>query len=161
MTEASQLRKELQWLLLVGFQELFHHFIRKTMYFQLSVWLCTGLWQWWRPVWWCMVRRVRGARTLVSSWCPPRGGVYRGHHPGKKLWATVSPTPSPHNKTLHKYCCVSLKSVLSNFFCFNPSEDFVSSYFVAFSNDSSDWTLLHDGYAEWVIEPQLIMKMFS
>lgn len=56
---------------------------------------------------------------------------------------------------------VSLKSVLSNFFCFDPSEDFVSSYFVAFSNDSRDWTLLHDGYAEWVIEPQLIMKMFS
>lgn len=30
------------------------------------------------------------------------------------------------------------------------SEDFVSSYFVAFSNDSRDWTTLHDGYAEWV-----------
>lgn len=29
-------------------------------------------------------------------------------------------------------------------------EDFVSSYFVAFSNDSRDWTLLHDGYAEWL-----------
>ncbi|XP_030598641.1 adipocyte enhancer-binding protein 1 isoform X2 [Archocentrus centrarchus] len=29
-------------------------------------------------------------------------------------------------------------------------EDFVSSYFVAFSNDSSDWTVLHDGYAEWL-----------
>lgn len=33
---------------------------------------------------------------------------------------------------------------------FFPSEDFVSSYFVAFSNDSRDWTTLHDGYAEWV-----------
>ncbi|XP_061657445.1 adipocyte enhancer-binding protein 1 [Syngnathoides biaculeatus] len=29
-------------------------------------------------------------------------------------------------------------------------EDFVSSYFVAFSNDSRDWTILHDGYAEWL-----------
>ncbi|XP_013889469.1 adipocyte enhancer-binding protein 1 isoform X2 [Austrofundulus limnaeus] len=29
-------------------------------------------------------------------------------------------------------------------------EDFVSSYFVAFSNDSHDWTVLHDGYAEWL-----------
>ncbi|XP_032426327.1 adipocyte enhancer-binding protein 1 [Xiphophorus hellerii] len=29
-------------------------------------------------------------------------------------------------------------------------EDFVSSYFVAFSNDSWDWTVLHDGYAEWL-----------
>ncbi|XP_078477781.1 LOW QUALITY PROTEIN: inactive carboxypeptidase-like protein X2 [Lampetra planeri] len=29
-------------------------------------------------------------------------------------------------------------------------EDFVSSYFVAFSNDSRDWTVLHDGYAEWL-----------
>ncbi|XP_068609461.1 adipocyte enhancer-binding protein 1 [Brachionichthys hirsutus] len=29
-------------------------------------------------------------------------------------------------------------------------EDFVSSYFVAFSNDSRDWTTLHDGYAEWL-----------
>lgn len=26
----------------------------------------------------------------------------------------------------------------------------MSSYHVAFSNDSRDWTLLHDGYAEWV-----------
>uniref|UniRef100_H3D7V0 AE binding protein 1a n=1 Tax=Tetraodon nigroviridis TaxID=99883 RepID=H3D7V0_TETNG len=29
-------------------------------------------------------------------------------------------------------------------------EDYMSSYFVAFSNDSSDWTTLHDGYAEWL-----------
>ncbi|XP_051906560.1 LOW QUALITY PROTEIN: adipocyte enhancer-binding protein 1 [Hippocampus zosterae] len=29
-------------------------------------------------------------------------------------------------------------------------EDFVSSYYVAFSNDSRDWTILHDGYAEWL-----------
>ncbi|KAM4527887.1 adipocyte enhancer-binding protein 1 [Odontesthes bonariensis] len=29
-------------------------------------------------------------------------------------------------------------------------EDFVASYFVAFSNDSRDWTVLHDGYAEWL-----------
>ncbi|KAM8828170.1 adipocyte enhancer-binding protein 1 [Spinachia spinachia] len=29
-------------------------------------------------------------------------------------------------------------------------EDFVSSYFVAFSNDSRDWKTLHDGYAEWL-----------
>ncbi|XP_029921957.1 adipocyte enhancer-binding protein 1 isoform X2 [Myripristis murdjan] len=29
-------------------------------------------------------------------------------------------------------------------------EDFVSSYYVAFSNDSRDWTTLHDGYAEWL-----------
>lgn len=26
----------------------------------------------------------------------------------------------------------------------------MSAYFVAFSNDSRDWTTLHDGYAEWV-----------
>lgn len=26
----------------------------------------------------------------------------------------------------------------------------MSSYFVAFSNDSQDWTTLHDSYAEWV-----------
>lgn len=31
------------------------------------------------------------------------------------------------------------------------SDDFVSSYFVAFSNDTREWTVLHDGYAEWVI----------
>ncbi|KAG7476867.1 hypothetical protein MATL_G00087350 [Megalops atlanticus] len=29
-------------------------------------------------------------------------------------------------------------------------EDFVTSYHVAFSNDSRDWTVLHDGYAEWL-----------
>ncbi|XP_056874928.1 adipocyte enhancer-binding protein 1 [Takifugu flavidus] len=29
-------------------------------------------------------------------------------------------------------------------------DDFMSSYFVAFSNDSRDWTTLHDGYAEWL-----------
>lgn len=29
-------------------------------------------------------------------------------------------------------------------------DDFVSSYFVAFSNDSRDWTVLNDGYAEWL-----------
>ncbi|XP_076876759.1 adipocyte enhancer-binding protein 1 [Brachyhypopomus gauderio] len=32
----------------------------------------------------------------------------------------------------------------------DTEEDFVSSYFVAFSNDSRDWTVLHDGYAEWL-----------
>ncbi|KAJ3604939.1 hypothetical protein NHX12_026990 [Muraenolepis orangiensis] len=32
----------------------------------------------------------------------------------------------------------------------SSSEDFVSSFYVAFSNDSSDWTTLHDGYAEWL-----------
>ena len=30
------------------------------------------------------------------------------------------------------------------------SEDFVSSFYVSFSNDTRDWTVLHDGYAEWV-----------
>ncbi|XP_077594187.1 adipocyte enhancer-binding protein 1 [Stigmatopora nigra] len=30
------------------------------------------------------------------------------------------------------------------------NEDFVSSYFVAFSNDSREWETLHDGYAEWL-----------
>lgn len=29
-------------------------------------------------------------------------------------------------------------------------EDYVSSFFVAFSNDSRDWTVHHDGYAEWL-----------
>ncbi|XP_056585996.1 inactive carboxypeptidase-like protein X2 isoform X1 [Triplophysa dalaica] len=28
--------------------------------------------------------------------------------------------------------------------------DYVSSYHVAFSNDSREWTVLHDGYAEWL-----------
>ncbi|XP_036382997.1 adipocyte enhancer-binding protein 1-like [Megalops cyprinoides] len=28
--------------------------------------------------------------------------------------------------------------------------DFVSTFYVAFSNDSRDWTLLHDGYSEWL-----------
>uniref|UniRef100_A0A8C4X2F9 Adipocyte enhancer-binding protein 1 n=1 Tax=Erpetoichthys calabaricus TaxID=27687 RepID=A0A8C4X2F9_ERPCA len=28
--------------------------------------------------------------------------------------------------------------------------DFVTSYFVAFSNDSRTWTVYHDGYAEWL-----------
>uniref|UniRef100_A0A673LK29 Inactive carboxypeptidase-like protein X2 n=1 Tax=Sinocyclocheilus rhinocerous TaxID=307959 RepID=A0A673LK29_9TELE len=28
--------------------------------------------------------------------------------------------------------------------------DYVSSYYVAFSNDSREWTVLHDGYAEWL-----------
>ncbi|MGH0158501.1 UNVERIFIED_CONTAM: hypothetical protein FKN15_036238 [Acipenser sinensis] len=28
--------------------------------------------------------------------------------------------------------------------------DFVTSYFVAFSNDSTTWTVIHDGYAEWL-----------
>ncbi|KAK3521319.1 hypothetical protein QTP70_003158 [Hemibagrus guttatus] len=30
------------------------------------------------------------------------------------------------------------------------NDDFVSSYFVAFSNDTREWTVLHDGYAEWL-----------
>lgn len=33
---------------------------------------------------------------------------------------------------------------------FLPRDDFTSSYFVAFSNDTREWTTLHDGYAEWV-----------
>ncbi|XP_026801578.3 inactive carboxypeptidase-like protein X2 isoform X1 [Pangasianodon hypophthalmus] len=28
--------------------------------------------------------------------------------------------------------------------------DYVTSYYVAFSNDSREWTLLHDGYSEWL-----------
>ncbi|MBN3296960.1 AEBP1 protein, partial [Amia calva] len=28
--------------------------------------------------------------------------------------------------------------------------DFVTAYYVAFSNDSREWTTLHDGYAEWL-----------
>ena len=43
-----------------------------------------------------------------------------------------------------------LTSSWTNSSHFLPSEDFVSSYYVAFSNDSRDWTTLHDGYAEWV-----------
>ncbi|XP_061886768.1 adipocyte enhancer-binding protein 1 [Entelurus aequoreus] len=45
-------------------------------------------------------------------------------------------------------------------------EDFVSSYFVAFSNDSRDWTVLHDGYAEWLFYGNVdkdtpVMNQFS
>lgn len=36
-----------------------------------------------------------------------------------------------------------------HFFLCN-SNDFVTSYYVAFSNDSREWTILDDGYAEWV-----------
>uniref|UniRef100_A0A8C2L031 Adipocyte enhancer-binding protein 1 n=1 Tax=Cyprinus carpio TaxID=7962 RepID=A0A8C2L031_CYPCA len=32
----------------------------------------------------------------------------------------------------------------------DPIDDYVSSYYVAFSNDSREWTVLHDGYAEWL-----------
>ncbi|KAI4896018.1 hypothetical protein NFI96_000300 [Prochilodus magdalenae] len=28
--------------------------------------------------------------------------------------------------------------------------DYVTSFYVAFSNDSRDWTVLHDGYSEWL-----------
>uniref|UniRef100_A0A3Q3LA18 AE binding protein 1b n=1 Tax=Mastacembelus armatus TaxID=205130 RepID=A0A3Q3LA18_9TELE len=28
--------------------------------------------------------------------------------------------------------------------------DFVTSYFIAFSNDSREWTTIHDGYADWL-----------
>lgn len=28
--------------------------------------------------------------------------------------------------------------------------DFVTSYFLAFSNDSREWITIHDGYADWV-----------
>ncbi|XP_061586809.1 inactive carboxypeptidase-like protein X2 [Cololabis saira] len=28
--------------------------------------------------------------------------------------------------------------------------DYVTSYFLAFSNDSRDWTTIHDGYADWL-----------
>ncbi|XP_027024059.2 inactive carboxypeptidase-like protein X2 [Tachysurus fulvidraco] len=28
--------------------------------------------------------------------------------------------------------------------------DYVTSYYVAFSNDSREWTMLHDGYSEWL-----------
>lgn len=30
------------------------------------------------------------------------------------------------------------------------SNDYVTSYFLAFSNDSREWTTIHDGYADWV-----------
>lgn len=32
--------------------------------------------------------------------------------------------------------------------------DFVTSYFLAFSNDSREWTTIHDGYANWVSSPK-------
>lgn len=34
--------------------------------------------------------------------------------------------------------------------------DFVTSYFLAFSNDSREWTTIHDGYADWVNPPAII-----
>ncbi|KAM9337830.1 adipocyte enhancer-binding protein 1 [Symphorus nematophorus] len=45
-------------------------------------------------------------------------------------------------------------------------EDFMSSYFVAFSNDTRDWTTLHDGYAEWLFYGNVdkdtpVMNQFS
>uniref|UniRef100_A0A8C5GKF6 Inactive carboxypeptidase-like protein X2 n=1 Tax=Gouania willdenowi TaxID=441366 RepID=A0A8C5GKF6_GOUWI len=45
-------------------------------------------------------------------------------------------------------------------------EDFVSSYHIAFSNDSRDWTVLHDGYAEWLFYGNVdkdtpVMSQFS
>uniref|UniRef100_A0A8C6P349 AE binding protein 1 n=1 Tax=Nothobranchius furzeri TaxID=105023 RepID=A0A8C6P349_NOTFU len=30
------------------------------------------------------------------------------------------------------------------------NDDFVTSYFLAFSNDSREWTTIHDGYADWL-----------
>uniref|UniRef100_A0A8C8DUR4 AE binding protein 1b n=1 Tax=Oryzias sinensis TaxID=183150 RepID=A0A8C8DUR4_9TELE len=30
------------------------------------------------------------------------------------------------------------------------TDDFVTSYFLAFSNDSREWTTIHDGYADWL-----------
>lgn len=35
----------------------------------------------------------------------------------------------------------------------------MSSYFVAFSNDSRDWITLHDGYAEWVSEDNILYSV--
>lgn len=32
--------------------------------------------------------------------------------------------------------------------CFRS--DFVTSYFLAFSNDSREWTTIHDGFTDWV-----------
>lgn len=37
--------------------------------------------------------------------------------------------------------------------CFRS--DFVTAYFLAFSNDSREWTTIHDGYADWVSSPKI------
>lgn len=40
--------------------------------------------------------------------------------------------------------------------CFCCRSDYVTSYFLAFSNDSREWTTIHDGYADWVSSPKII-----
>ena len=47
----------------------------------------------------------------------------------------------------------ALKEKYSCFICVCRS-DFVTSYFLAFSNDSREWTTVHDGYADWVCPPK-------
>uniref|UniRef100_A0A3P8SVL3 AE binding protein 1 n=1 Tax=Amphiprion percula TaxID=161767 RepID=A0A3P8SVL3_AMPPE len=32
----------------------------------------------------------------------------------------------------------------------SQNDDYVTSYFLAFSNDSREWTTIHDGYADWL-----------
>lgn len=38
--------------------------------------------------------------------------------------------------------------------CHGCRSDYVTSYFLAFSNDSREWTTIHDGYADWVSLPK-------
>lgn len=125
-----------------------------------AVWSPAGIWKRRGSVRRSVVCRARGNNPLVWGGRPTRGGVHRGHHSGKKLRAIVSLSlqhysglknseelyhGNIHRKFPHRSVEITTDESRSL-----PSEDFVSSYYVAFSNDSRDWTTLHDGYAEWV-----------
>lgn len=87
------------------------------------------------------------ARTRSSRELSLRAGT---------LW--TSKKRSNINKRTKNHRC--LKRVCF-FCCCYCRSDYVTSYFLAFSNDSREWTTIHDGYADWVSSPEMTSSLWA
>lgn len=92
------------------------------------------------------MRQLRGHDALVRDRRSPGDRVHRGRNPGKRLAERV-------RHGAERWAQPTLLGNRSGLLCVCRS-DFVTSYFLAFSNDSREWTTIHDGYADWVSWPK-------
>lgn len=112
-----------------------------------------GLWRWGRHERWSVVCKLRGQNPLVWARRSQGDRVHRGHHAGTRLldWVRQMYMQTHQHTPLHLFLNSICRPLLSP--CRN---DFVTSYLLAFSNDSREWTTIHDGYADWVSSPTFI-----
>lgn len=104
-----------------------------------------GLRWWGKHKRWSVVCKFRGCYPLVWDRCSQGDRVHRSHYSGTGLLKWVRDKQTRR----HKYASFDIPTP-NNLPSSSVSNDYVTSYFLAFSNDSREWTTIHDGYADWV-----------